>query len=71
MASDPIMAFLLVGMGIDELSMSPSSLLAIKKMIRSLRYYDMHRITNEAMQLSTGKEIEDFVSVQLQKLGVL
>ncbi len=71
MASDPVLALLLVGIGLDELSMSSSSILTIKKMIRSLRLNDIKRITVEAMQLNTGAEVEEFVSLQMRKLGVL
>ncbi len=70
-ASDPLMALLLVGMGIDELSMSSSSILTIKKMVRSLRLSDIQRICAQAMQLGTGQEIEEFVALQMQKSGVL
>ena len=71
MASDPVMALLLVAMGVDELSMSSSSILTIKKMIRSIRLGDAQRICQEAMQLNTGVEVQEFVSSQMQKLGVL
>lgn len=71
MASDPVMAFLLIGMGLDELSMSSSSILMIKKMIRSVRFNDVQRISMEAMGMVTGQEIEKFVSLQMRKLGVL
>jgi phosphotransferase system enzyme I (PtsI) len=37
MASDPLLAFLLLGMGIDELSMSAASILTVKRMIRSCK----------------------------------
>lgn len=71
MASDPVMAFLLIGMGLDELSMSSTSILSIKKMIRSVRLSDVQRVCVEAMELSTGVEIEEFVSTQMRKLGIL
>ena len=71
MASDPVMAFLLIGMGLDELSMSSSSILTVKKMIRSVRLSDLQRISMEAMGMITGQEVEEFVSSQMRKLGVL
>lgn len=70
MASDPAMALLLIGLRVDELSMSSSSILAIKKMVRSLRFSDIQSICQEAMQLTTGQEIQKFVLLQMQKLGV-
>jgi phosphotransferase system enzyme I (PtsI) len=71
MASDPVMAFLLIGLGLDELSMSSTSILTIKKMIRSVRLSDVQRICSEAMGMITGQEVEEFVSSQMKKLGVL
>lgn len=71
MASDPLMAFILLGLGLDELSMSSASILPIKKMIRSVRLSDVQRVCVQAMELSTGTEVEEFVSVQMKKMGIL
>jgi len=68
MASDPVLAFLLLGLGLDELSMSPTSILTVKKMVRSLRFSDVIRVTQEAMGLSTGQEVEEYVGAQLRQL---
>ena len=67
MASDPLLAFLLLGMGIDEFSMSPANILAVKRMIRSVKLQDAQRIAYEAMQLVTGQEVEEFIDVQWRK----
>jgi phosphotransferase system enzyme I (PtsI) len=67
MASDPLFAFLLLGMGIDELSMSAASILTVKRTIRSVKLQDAQRIAYEAMQLDTGQEVEEFVNAQLRK----
>ncbi len=67
MASDPMFAFLLLGMGIDELSMSAAGILTVKRMIRSVKLQDAQRISYEAMQLATGQEVEEFVSDQLRR----
>ena len=67
MASDPMFAFLLLGMGIDELSMSAASILMVKRMIRSVRLQDAQRTAYEAMQLVTGQEVEEFIDGRLRK----
>jgi phosphotransferase system enzyme I (PtsI) len=67
MASDPLLAFLLLGMGINEFSMSPASILMVKRMIRCVKLQDAQRIAYEAMQLATSQEVEEFVGVQLRK----
>ena len=68
MASDPVLAFLLLGMGLDDFSMSPSSILTVKRMVRNLRISDVLRVTQEAMGFSTGQEVEEFVASQLRRL---
>jgi phosphotransferase system enzyme I (PtsI) len=67
MASDPLLAFILLGMGIDEFSMSAASILTVKRMIRSVKLQDAQRTAYEAMQLSTGQEVEEFIDSQLRK----
>jgi phosphotransferase system enzyme I (PtsI) len=67
MASDPLLAFLLLGMGIDEFSMSAASILIVKRMIRAVKLQDAQRIAYEALQLETGQEVEEFVDGQLRK----
>ncbi len=68
MASDPTLAFLLIGMGLDELSMSPSSILTIKKMIRSVNIDDAKRIAYEALQMLTAQEVEEYVASQMRRI---
>ncbi len=68
MGSDPVLALVLLGLGIDALSMSPSSVLTIKKLIRSLKYSDAQRIAGQAMQMLTGQEVEEYVSIELNRL---
>jgi len=67
MASDPLLAFLLLGMGIDELSMSAASILIVKRMIRSIKLQDAQHTSYEAMQLVTGQEVEEFIDLKLRK----
>lgn len=67
MASDPLLAFLLLGMGIDEFSMSATGILPVKRMIRCVKMQDARRTAYEAMQLATGGEVEEFVEARLRK----
>ena len=61
MASDPLAIPLLLGMGFDELSVSPSSIPEVKKIIRSLTLEESIRIKNFAMTLTTSRDIERYV----------
>ncbi len=69
MASDLVLAFLLVGLGVDHLSMSPSSIPGVKRMIRGLRFSDIAHVTMESLSLSTGAEVEEYVGAQLHRLN--
>jgi phosphotransferase system enzyme I (PtsI) len=61
MAADPIYAIVLIGLGLEEFSMNPSSIPVIKNIVRSVRYKDCRRIAEMALQKKTAQEIEEFV----------
>jgi phosphotransferase system enzyme I (PtsI) len=61
MASDPIYAIVLLGLGLEIYSMNPSSIPVIKNVIRSVRYKDCKRIAEVALQKKTAQEIEEFI----------
>jgi len=58
MAADPKAIFLLVGLGIDELSTSPLSIPQIKKIIRSAEFKEAQKFADEVMRLNDSKKIE-------------
>ncbi len=62
MAGDPLATVLLVGMGIDELSVLPSVLPEIKKIIRSIRYKEAKKVADKVLAMSTDQEIRDHLS---------
>jgi phosphotransferase system enzyme I (PtsI) len=61
MASDPIYAIVLLGLGLEIFSMNPSSIPIIKNVVRSVRYRDCKRIAEIALTKKTAQEIEEFV----------
>jgi phosphotransferase system enzyme I (PtsI) len=61
MASDPIYAIVLLGLGLEIFSMNPSSIPVIKNVVRSVRYRDCRRIAEVALQKKTAQEIEEFI----------
>jgi len=61
MASDPIYAIVLLGLGLEIFSMNPSSIPVVKNVVRSVRYRDCRRIAEIALQKKTAQEIEEFV----------
>ena len=61
MASDPIYAVILLGLGLEIFSMNPSNVQVVKDVIRNVRYRDCRRIAEIALQKKTAQEIEEFV----------
>ena len=61
MASDPIFAIILLGLGLEIFSMNPSSIPIIKNLVRSVRYKDCRKIAEVALTKKTAQEIEEFV----------
>ncbi|MDP3787255.1 MAG: phosphoenolpyruvate--protein phosphotransferase [Candidatus Omnitrophota bacterium] len=68
MAGEPAFAILLLGLGLDEFSTSPVNLPRIKQIIRSVEYKTAQKIAEEALTLSTGREIEEFANEKLKEL---
>jgi len=62
MAGDPLATVLLVGLGLDELSVVPSILPEIKKIIRSIKYKEARRVAEKALSFSTADEIKGYLS---------
>ena len=57
MAADPFAVPLLVGLGLESLSVSASTIPQLKKVIRSLKYKDLQTLAKTCMKLRTEKEI--------------
>ncbi len=69
-AGDPYSTLLLLGLGLDEFSMSASSIPQVKKIIRSVTYQQAQDIANHALTLGTGAEIYSYVKSEIEKLGI-
>lgn len=65
MASDPLATLLLLGFGMTEFSVNPSSLLTIKKIITSVDMAYAQEVAEKAMALSTAEEISAYLSAAL------
>lgn len=65
MAGDALAAPVLLGLGLDEFSMSASSILATRKMIRSLNFSDMQNLANKAIECDTMEEVEQLIKEAL------
>jgi phosphoenolpyruvate-protein phosphotransferase (PTS system enzyme I) len=61
MAGDPRMIPILLGLGLDELSMNPQSLPAIKRMVRALSLSDAQEFFETALKMPTVAAIESLL----------
>ena len=61
MAGDPLATMLLLGLGLDEFSMSPVALPEIKEIIRRVEFSESEHLAAKAMQLRTTEEVEDYI----------
>jgi phosphotransferase system enzyme I (PtsI) len=68
MAGDPLCVFILVGLGLDELSMNAQSIPIIKKIIRSISVQEARADLEHIMQLETAKEVRKFIVKRMKPL---
>jgi phosphotransferase system enzyme I (PtsI) len=57
MAGDPVFVPLLLGLGVDSLSMTPPLLPAVKYLVRAMKMSDARDLAAEALTLGSAKEI--------------
>ncbi|MBP1525053.1 MAG: phosphoenolpyruvate--protein phosphotransferase [Spiroplasma ixodetis] len=67
MAGDKIAVPLLVGLGLDEFSMSASSVLETRKIISTLNKKDTEILASKALQCETNEEVKSLVEKFYQK----
>jgi len=70
MAGNPLATLLLVGLGFTELSMSPGSILKVKKIITSVDTAYAKRVAEHVLGLASAEEIEAYLKGELKALGL-
>ena len=68
MASEPAFALLLLGLEIDEFSVSPAAVPAVKSVIRAVTLQQAKEVSNQAFSLTTGAAVEAFTKKRLKEL---
>jgi phosphotransferase system enzyme I (PtsP) len=71
MASDPMTTLLLVGMGLDQLSLSPLFIPVVRKLVRETDYETARRIARDVMQMTNVKEIKGYLIERYRDLGLI
>ena len=64
-AGEPEYAMILLGFGINQLSMNAFSILKVKRLIRSISYAQARRICKGILGFATAKEVESYLSSKL------
>jgi phosphotransferase system enzyme I (PtsI) len=68
MASDPLTAMMLLGFGLEELSMNAVAIPLIKNVIRKVKQADAEWILKRALRFRTAREVEEFALEQQMSL---
>ena len=68
LASDPVATMILLGLGLDEFSMTASSIPLIKNILRSVSKAECEEVANKALTMDTAEEITAYAkSVLIEK----
>ena len=74
MGSDPFSVLLLVGLGVDELSMTPWSVMATKKIIRSMNFEDVRETALTVLKMDDATAVNAYLKMKyaqtIKDLGI-
>ena len=71
LASDPVATMILLGLGLDEFSMTASSIPLIKNILRSVSKVECEEVANKALTMDTAEEITAYAKSVLIEKGLL
>jgi len=66
MAADPLYGLLLVGLGLDELSMTPGAIPLMKRIIRSVTYGQAAEVAQRVFGCATAQEVEGLLRQEMR-----
>jgi phosphotransferase system enzyme I (PtsI) len=61
MAADPLYSVLLAGLGLDEFSMGPQSILQVRKILREVSYKEAKKLAETVMQMDSYLTITTYI----------
>jgi phosphotransferase system enzyme I (PtsI) len=62
MAGDQTASLILLGLGLDEFSMSPTSILRIRELFGKVSYEEMQDLANKVVDFATDEEVRIYVN---------
>ena len=70
MAGNPLASILLLGMGVDSLSMSSGSLLRVKWVIRSISRKKARKLLKAALKVEDSRQVRQIMQKALEQMGL-
>lgn len=67
MAGDPLHCWVLMALGLDELSMAPFAIPLLKRIVRDSTMAEARELLSEILRLSTGAQIRERVAERMQE----
>jgi phosphotransferase system enzyme I (PtsI) len=67
MAADLDAVPILLGMGLDESSVDPSSIQLVKRKIKSLSYVDLRKAASEAIRMNSAEQVRSYAKTGLAR----
>ncbi|MFN8543947.1 MAG: putative PEP-binding protein [Candidatus Binatia bacterium] len=71
MAGDPLCTLVLLGLGIDDLSMGPFFIPLVKRLVRSVPYAAARDLTREVLGMATVKQVKGALFEAMKGLGII
>ena len=71
LAGDPVATMILLGLGLDEFSMTASSIPLLKNILRSVSKAECEEVANKALTMDTAEEITGYAKSVLIEKGLL
>ena len=69
-SNDPVAALVLLGMGIDELSMAPRYIPTIKSLIRRVKIEDAQELARAILNVSSAEEAKQYIEKAIERLNL-
>jgi phosphotransferase system enzyme I (PtsI) len=67
MAGDPLYLPILLGLGVEELSMNHMSIPVVKRVVRLISYQEAREMARQALEMVTEEEVNDFATGEMNR----
>lgn len=71
MASDPLATVLLVGLGFDDLSLSPLFIPVVRKVLREVDYQTARQVARDVLQMASVQQVKGYLVERYRDLGLI